>query len=150
MALSWYNGHSPDKREQVQKWLNGQWDSGQLPRPCECIVCAQTAGAIHGHLEDYDQPLTYVELCITCHLTLHMRFRLRAVWSTYRDRVSNGWQAPPLSQREGFGALSRTVFRDRWPEGLWRPVKPRRTYLDHLPMTRVAAGQLPGLEDAGG
>jgi hypothetical protein len=139
MGLSWYNGHSPEKREAVQRFLNQQWDSGDpaWPRPTLCSACAQEHGAIHGHLEDYDQPHTYEPLCITCHLLLHCRFRYRAIWAEYLDRVAAGWQAPPLTQREGFGQVRSGILSGRWPDGLWRPAPgPGPGYLHTLTLTR--------------
>ncbi len=142
MALSTYNGHSGEKRERVQQWLNIQWDAGRLERPCRCLACTQTEGALHGHLEDYDQPETFVPLCITCHLVLHMRFRNPAAWLDYCDVVAAGWTAPPLLQRTAFGALQKGILRRIFNGGVWRDDVPpdgtARTYLDTLPATRQA------------
>ncbi|MEK6443623.1 hypothetical protein [Pseudonocardia sp. T1-2H] len=142
MGLSWYNGHSPAQREAVQRYLNQQWASGDpaWPRPSLCAACAQTQGAIHGHLENYDRPETYVPLCITCHLVLHCRFRHRAIWAEYQRRIAEGWQPPPLNQREAFGRIRAGILAGLWPDGLWRPETTNRTYLDTLSMTRVPAG----------
>lgn len=137
MGLGWYNGHSPQKRERVQAWLNEQWNTGALPRPTQCAACGQTDGAIHGHLEDYDQPTTYVPLCITCHLLLHCRYRNHRVWHEYRQRVAQGWQAPPLDQRTAFGVLKRTILAGNWPEGVLHATAPGETFLDTLSMTRT-------------
>ncbi|KWW97368.1 hypothetical protein LI90_4340 (plasmid) [Carbonactinospora thermoautotrophica] len=136
MGLSWYNGHSPEKRERVARWLEEQWTAGTLPRPSRCIVCDQTEGAIHGHLEDYDQPTSYVDLCITCHLVLHARFRRPAAFIEYRDRVARGWQAPPLTQRVAWVTLNRGILAGRFPPGTWRDVPPGVTFLDGLPLDR--------------
>lgn len=136
MGLSWYNGHSPQKREQVQTWLNHQWDTGVLPRPSRCIACDQTQGTIHGHLENYDEPTSYVELCITCHLVLHSRFRFPVVWQRYKQLVADGWQHPGLTQRSAFASLNQGVLAGRWPAGRQRTTAPAGTYLDQLPVTR--------------
>jgi hypothetical protein len=141
-VLSWYNGFSPVQRESVQRFLNQEWNAGRLPRPTQCIACEQTEGAIHGHLENYDQPQTFVALCITCHLVLHCRFRQAQVWLDYVDHIAAGWQAPPQDQRNAFGNLRRTggilsgVFDGgRWREGI-PPDASRETYLNTLPLTR--------------
>lgn len=138
MSLSWYNGFSPQQREAVQAYLNREWAAGRLPRPARCLACLQLDGAIHGHLENYDLPDTYVPLCITCHLVLHCRYRHRAAWAEYRDRVRSGWQAPPLGQREAFGVIRSGILAGRWPDGTIRPLGDvAETYLDTLPLERV-------------
>jgi hypothetical protein len=136
MALGTYNGHSGEKRERVQRWLETQWTAGYVARPSCCIVCGQTEGAIHAHLEDYDAPWSYVELCITCHLVLHSRFRRKPVWFEYLAQVSAGWQAPPLAQRAGFTTLAAGILANRWPTGLQRAAAPGRTFLDELEPAR--------------
>lgn len=143
MGLSSYNGFPGAQREAVQRWLNTQWDAGRLPRPSKCVACGQTEGAIDGHLENYDEPTSYVDLCVTCHMLLHMRFRNRMAWTLYRDRVRGGWQAPPLTRCQPiFAILQRGIIAENWPDGTWtgRGVsmagEPEPTYLDTLPLTR--------------
>lgn len=63
MGMSTYNGFDGAYRARVQDELNAMWASGLWEPPTECAVCAQTDGAIHGHLEDYSRPETYVPLC---------------------------------------------------------------------------------------
>lgn len=130
MGLSTYNGHSGAKRERVQAHLTKMWASGEWPAPAVCLACDQTEGALHGHLEDYDRPETYVSLCITCHLLLHCRFRNREVWDAYRARVRAGWQAPPLVQRSAFGVLLGGILRDTWPVGAVVSEAREQTWLD--------------------
>ena len=128
-----YNGHSGEKRDRVQRWLNERFAAGDLPRPARCVVCGQTRGALHAHHEDYDKPADFVALCITCHLLLHGRFRYRGVWDEYRARVAAGWQAPPLTQAAAMGALQRTIFGGKGPAGHQVRTAVRATYLDTLP-----------------
>lgn len=130
MALGTYNGHSGAKREKVQRLVTAKWATGEWPRPERCVACGQTAGTIHGHHEDYDQPREYVPLCITCHLLVHCRFRNAGVWEEYRARVRRGWRAPALDQRSAFGALQRTILRGEWPEGEWVNEPRWETWLD--------------------
>lgn len=136
-----YNGFPGDYRDRVQRTeLEPRWRSGEWPRPSECDVCGQREGAIHGHLENYDRPETYVPLCITCHLTLHYRFRMDpAAWQAYRDLVRVGLRMPALTQRQAWGTLERTTFIGNLTgaQGAPNPDLPP-TFLDVLPMTRSA------------
>ncbi|MFD1145958.1 hypothetical protein [Saccharothrix hoggarensis] len=136
MGLSTYNGFSGRQREQVQRWLNEQWDSGELPRPSVCVACGQIEGIIDGHLENYDEPTSYVDLCVTCHLLLHMRFRRAAAWLRYRERVAAGWQAPPMHRRgQAIGELAKGILAGKYPAGVQRAAAPGKTFLDQLSTT---------------
>lgn len=141
MTSSWYNGFSPQQRDRVQAYLNRQWTTGALPRPALCIACLQDEGAIHGHLENYDLPDTFVALCITCHLVLHGRFRHAEAWQGYCDHVAAGWTAPALEQRRAFGVIQHGILRGRFEGGRWRTDVPRdgsgRTFLDTLTLDRI-------------
>jgi hypothetical protein len=131
--LSSYNGHSGAKREQVQAWLNKQWNAGALPRPSCCAACGQVEGIIDAHLENYDEPTSYVEACVTCHLVLHCRFRYVTAFAAYVDRVGSGWQAPPLhTRRNALGVLAQGILRCVYPDGVQRAEAPGRTFLDDL------------------
>lgn len=137
MGLAAYNGHSGQKREQVQRWLNQQWATGALPRPTECVACGQTEGTIDGHLEDYDQPASYISLCVTCHMLVHMRFRHQNTWRDYVQRVADGWQAPPTTRPAVIATLSRGILAGHWPAGITRPVAPGQTFLNDLTLDRA-------------
>ncbi|MBH0778807.1 hypothetical protein [Nocardia bovistercoris] len=132
--MSAYNGFSGEYRNQVQARLEDKWSSGEWPRPAECTVCGQAEGAIHGHLEDYSRPETYVPLCITCHLILHMRYREPSMWEAYTRWIRDGYRPDPQTQKAGFMAV-KTRFSGCSPS-VWpgEPVNPRRfaTYLDGL------------------
>lgn len=138
MGLSSYNGFPPEQRESVQRWLNQQWDAGAVPRPTTCVACGQTEGTIDAHLENYDEPLSYVELCVTCHMLVHMRFRHSGTWLVYRQRVAEGWQAPALTRRGVVGVLAKGILAGAWPVGVSRPA-PGSTFLDTLTLDRTPA-----------
>jgi ribosomal protein S27AE len=48
-------------------------DSGRLTRPEECSACGATDREIHGHHEDYSEPLSVKWLCPRCHSAAHGR-----------------------------------------------------------------------------
>lgn len=138
MGLGSYNGFSGSQRESVQRWLNKQWDAGSLPRPSKCVACGQTEGTIDAHLEDYDTPASFVDMCVTCHMMIHMRFRNQLAWRQYRERIAAGWQAPPATRTEVFSALKRGILAGNWPRGVTRPA-PGETFLDTLTLDRTPA-----------
>ncbi|WP_039828125.1 hypothetical protein [Nocardia testacea] len=134
MALSTYNGFPGEYRDRVQTELNKMWASSLWEPPSVCVVCEQADGAIHGHLEDYSQPESYVPLCITCHLILHTRFRQPDLWTEYCAWIRAGHRPGPQSQQGGFWAVKKCYLSGRsedWPGALVN--RPRRaTYLDAL------------------
>jgi len=48
---------------------------GEISRPSECSDCG-CDGLIHGHHDDYRQPLVVVWLCPLCHATRHRHERV--------------------------------------------------------------------------
>ncbi len=132
--MSTYNGFPGAYRDRVQAELNRMWESGLWDPPTECAVCAQTDGAIHGHLEDYSQPETYVPLCITCHLILHMRFRQPDLWAEFTAWIRAGHRPNAQTQRGGFYAIKKHYLigtSERWPGHAANPPR-MATYLDGL------------------
>lgn len=104
MALSSYNGFSGEQRDKAQRWLNEQWASGRLARPCKCVACGQTAGVIDAHAEDYSEPFAAgktdeFHLCYLCHLVLHCRRQNRAMWLRYRKDIASGIIFAPFYSR---------------------------------------------------
>ncbi len=145
MGMSTYNGFDGAYRQRVQDELNAMWASGLWEPPSECVVCAQADGAIHGHLEDYSRPETYVPLCITCHLILHMRFRQPDLWEQYTAWIRAGHRPDPQTQRGGFYAIKKGYLvghSDRWPGRKANPER-RATYLDALAPIRFAHPNSP-------
>lgn len=157
MGLSNYNGFTGREREASLRRVHKLWDSGEVPRPTECMACGQTKGTIHGHSEDYSNDHVHIPLCITCHLILHMRFQLPAVWDQYRERVRQGWQGTPLEQRNALYRIKvlyviNNDTPDNWPMALLN--EPRSgTVLDVIPPIKFAhpnATNLDAIRDAQG
>ncbi|NQE86286.1 hypothetical protein [Nocardia terpenica] len=146
MALSTYNGFPGEYRERVQAELTAMWSSGLWEPPGECAVCYQTGGAIHGHLEDYSQPETYVPLCIICHLIVHARFREPELFAEYRRWICDGNRPDAQTQNSGF-VVMKTRFRPSngyqgWPGAtVNKPVA--ATFLDGLAPVRFIHPHAP-------
>lgn len=112
MGLSSYNGFTGKEREASLRRVHKLWESGEVPRPTKCaLACGQTVGVIHGHSEDYSDDTVHIEICIMCHLMLHMRFQMPQVWNDYRLAVRNGfrYQGKPLEQRNGLYVLKNLL-----------------------------------------
>lgn len=114
MGLSDYNGFPGKMREASLRRVHKLWADGTVPRPMRCDACFQTEGTIHGHSEDYSDDHVHLPICITCHLILHMRWQLPALWVDYRLAVRHGFRGVPLEQRN---ALYR--IKQLYPEMLY-------------------------------
>lgn len=125
MGLSSYNGFPGKMREASLRRVHKLWDSGEVPRPEKCDACGQTEGTIHGHSEDYSDDHVHLPLCITCHLILHMRFQMPALWDDYRRQVRLGYQGVPLDQRNALYRIKQLYpvgDVDLWPmTQVWDP-----------------------------
>ncbi|RSN38581.1 hypothetical protein DMC64_41680 [Amycolatopsis sp. WAC 04197] len=138
MGLSTYNGFSGAQRERVQSWLTREFAAGRIERPTQCESCGQNEGVIDAHHENYDEPTSFVGLCVICHLALHCRFRNTEGFLEYRRRVAEGYQHPAvLDRRTALGELQRTVMKGVFP-GRVRPDAPGATFLDSLRVPQPA------------
>lgn len=135
MALGAYNGFPGRYRESQYALLKAMWAAGDLAPPSRCAACFQTHGAIHAHNEDYSQPDVYDELCITCHLALHVRFRRKAFWVTYRRAVAGGWQPLSAPQQAGVTVLAglRALDASDWTGSVVNDPR-AATLLDKYPL----------------
>ena len=99
-----YNGFSAAQRQKSQNWLNQQWRSGALPRPCKCIACGQDKGIIDAHAEDYSEPFAaektdQYHLCFRCHMMVHCRFKNPGAWHNYKFSIMQGIRFKPFYSR---------------------------------------------------
>lgn len=115
MGLSDYNGFSGKWRESSLRRVHKLWNSGAVPRPEKCDACYQTEGTIHGHSEDYSNDDVHLPVCITCHLILHMRFQMPALWEDYKLAVRSGFRGRPLEQKNAL-----YVIKQIYPDLMYR------------------------------
>lgn len=96
-----YNGYSPTQRMQAFNWLKYEMQVGRRKQPCKCEVCGQTKGKIMYHSEDYSEPfgdhIGAYELCFTCHMMIHCRFRNPSIWKQYIELIKNGLQVQDVN-----------------------------------------------------
>ena len=85
-----YNGFTPEQRLAAFEITKAAWRSGEATPPRACEDCGQTEGRIEAHDEDYDQPLRYYEVCYTCHMMIHCRYRDPFRWGQYIAMVADG------------------------------------------------------------
>lgn len=88
-GLGSYNGISGELRCIVDRKIKVAVELGLIPaaRELGCSVCGNTEGRIDYHNEDYSRPLQTVAICMTCHLSLHSRFRTRGYAASWDKRV---------------------------------------------------------------
>ena len=64
-----YDKENP-KKKIARDAVNNAVRDGKLSKPVECEVCGKS-GRLHGHHEDYGQPLLVVWVCAACHRAIH-------------------------------------------------------------------------------
>lgn len=138
-----YNGFSPDARTAAFQITKAAWAAGDLPRPSKCESCDRTDGRMESHDEDYDRPLDYYEVCYTCHMMIHCRYRDPFRWGQYialladgaRFVKATGW--PDFRERFLAGELTAQIDFMGDPRG------PR--FVHYLPIlnTRSVPADLP-------
>ena len=80
-----YNGFGGEQRVQVWQLQRWAFDTGALPRPQVCSVCA--SGLQVGlHSENYADPWVSIPLCHACHMAVHGRFRHADAWARFQTR----------------------------------------------------------------
>lgn len=88
MASIPYNGFSGSFRSQVGSVVYGNIRSGVWPRPERCEVCgSRERRFLQAHLENYDDPTSYVGICRRCHMALHKRFSNPEGWLALLDGI---------------------------------------------------------------
>lgn len=75
-----YDRARPADKTKARSALRRAVRSGQLIKPCTCEDCRQQfpLAMIHGHHEDYAQPLAVNWLCPQCHADRHRKEPSRA------------------------------------------------------------------------
>jgi hypothetical protein len=113
MALSWYNGFSPEQREQGDKWIKKAVADGRLAplNTTKCHYCGQEQGIRHYHCEDYSTEEivvgTSIPVCWVCHMMIHRKGRHPASYRNYFDRVKQGYMPKPVFTGNQWQALNK-------------------------------------------
>lgn len=98
-----YNGFSGAFRAKVGRLLNKAIFEGKLKAPEKCCICGQDQGTMHYHLEDYSRPFEELrEICVGCHMKLHMRFEYPNLWKQHLHEVRLGRKSPPYKNTSQF------------------------------------------------
>lgn len=68
-SVKW-QAQNPEKRA-AHVILGHRVEDGKIIKPDRCQCCNRTASRIHGHHEDYTQPLNVIWCCSECHRQIH-------------------------------------------------------------------------------
>jgi hypothetical protein len=104
---SWYNGYSPQERDEKYKALLSLISKGKLEKAkAPCDLCNDPDVAVEYHDEDYGKPYLWTRpallcLCRHCHrYKLHKRFKNKFNWFTYIAHIRRGGYAKDLKDKE--------------------------------------------------
>lgn len=119
MALKTYNGFSGAYREKQGRKVYAAFKRGDLPKPSLCVGCGATPERgyhLMAHNEDYHRPFGFVEICFSCHMAVHRRFKELDIWYRYRDLAANGWEPPRGRDYEKWVSTWYSLKRAQIPE----------------------------------
>ena len=103
VVKSWYNGYSPQERDEKYKVLMSLISKGKLSNakgPCD--LCNDPSVDCEYHDEDYGKPYIWIKpsllcLCRHCHRTkLHKRFKNISNWNLYLAHIRRGGYSKDL------------------------------------------------------
>ena len=97
---TWYNGFSPEERDEGDKIIKKAIEEGRLPplNKTKCCICGQDKGVREYHCEDYSPENILddvVPLCKKCHMYLH---RWPDKWEAYKEEVKKARKEPFYSK----------------------------------------------------
>ena len=107
VVKSWYNGYSPQERDEKYKVLMSLISKGKLSNakgPCD--LCNDPSVDCEYHDEDYGKPYIWTKpallsLCRHCHrYKLHKRFNNKTNWFVYLAHIRRGGYATDLKEKE--------------------------------------------------
>ena len=107
VVKSWYNGYSPQERDEKYKVLMSLISKGKLSNakgPCD--LCNDPSVDCEYHDEDYGKPYIWTKpallsLCRHCHrYKLHKRFNNKTNWFVYLAHIRRGGYAKDLKEKE--------------------------------------------------
>lgn len=128
LALSWYNGFSPEERLAKLNVCNEKLEKGEIADASgPCMLCGDPDIPVELHSEDYGKPYlwTYpavLSLCKTCHrFKLHGRFARPEDWQTYVAHVRRGGYSREIKDPEiskELRAYREALKKGETPNGL--------------------------------
>jgi hypothetical protein len=83
-----YNGFSGAERSRGDQVLQVLRRQGIITAPKSCDICGATK-RIGFHSEDYHDPCSLAQVCFSCHMSLHNRFKSPEKWLARLDRFSS-------------------------------------------------------------
>ena len=118
MALSWYNGFSPEEREEGGRIIKEAVRNGVIPdeRLMKCERCGQDKGIRVYHCEDYSPENILNDLtclCWRCHMQIHSKFKDSYEWRKYEEDINNGKRYPPVYNKYWTKAYEKNFLRKR-------------------------------------
>jgi hypothetical protein len=94
-----YNGFTARQRSDAFHWLMAEIKEGRRHDAQQCMVCGSQKNPCL-HSEDYSFPfgphIGEYELCWTCHMMIHCRFRNPERWREYMQGIANGFMPAPI------------------------------------------------------
>lgn len=69
-----YRKNNPEKYK-AHLIINSLIKSGKIIKPTECSMCGKKSKLIHGHHEDYNEPLDVIWVCPSCHYKIHHKYK---------------------------------------------------------------------------
>jgi hypothetical protein len=130
---SWYNGYSPEERNEKFKVLKRLLKAGEVAAASgPCALCGDPEVPVEYHSEDYavpfrwDPPAMY-SLCRNCHRhKLHKRFGNPWSWNAFVAHVRRGGYAREIVKIPSINAEVRAyrMAVERGQEVALRPLRP--------------------------
>jgi hypothetical protein len=133
-SASWYNGYSPEERNEKFKVLKRLLKTGAVGAALgPCALCGDPEVPVEYHSEDYAAPFLWnppamYALCRNCHRDkLHKRFWNLSSWDAFLAHVRRGGYARELVKDPTIKAEVR-AYRAAIERGQHGSLRPLRRY----------------------
>ena len=133
-SASWYNGYSPEERNEKFKVLKRLLKTGAVGAALgPCALCGDPEVPVEYHSEDYAAPFLWnppamYALCRNCHRDkLHKRFGSLSSWNAFLAHVRRGGYARELVKDPNIKAEVQ-AYRAAIEQGQHGSLRPLRRY----------------------